>query len=80
MHITRPRLIHPSIFFLQSKAYLTEGLAAALAALGKAGLESHPGLLPALLAGVGARLNSPDPPVRWDSLFVPLFQSFDLGY
>ncbi len=48
-----------------AQACLTEALAAAVATLGRAALEGGaPGLLPALLAGVAARLDSPDTLVR----------------
>ena len=45
------------------QAYLTEALAAMVATLGGARLQGGP-LLPALLAGVGVRLDSPDALVR----------------
>lgn len=45
------------------QAYLTEALAAAIVTLGKSRLQGGP-LLPALLAGVSARLDSPDAVVR----------------
>jgi hypothetical protein len=45
------------------QAYLTEALAAVVATLGGGRLQGGP-LLPALLAGVGARLDSPDALVR----------------
>jgi telomere length regulation protein len=46
------------------QAYMTHALALMLQRLGKAGLESAPGLLPALLSGVSARLDSPEDAIR----------------
>ena len=46
------------------QAYMTHALGLILQRLGKAGLEAAPGLLPALLSGVSARLDSPQEPIR----------------
>ena len=46
------------------QAYMTRALVLMLQRLGKAGIEAAPGLLPALLSGVGARLDSPLDAVR----------------
>ena len=43
------------------QAYLTAALVQSLEMLGKGGLERHPSLLPTLLRGVTARLDSPTP-------------------
>lgn len=53
----RPAARHPL------QAYLTEALAAMVATLGGGRLQGGP-LLPALLAGMGVRLDSPDALVR----------------
>ena len=49
---------------VRRQAYLTAALVEAVGRLGAGPLEGHPGLLPALLAGVSTRLESPLPPVR----------------
>ena len=48
----------------RQQACLTAALVEAIGLLGKHPLETHPGLLPALLSGVSTRLESPLPPVR----------------
>lgn len=50
---------------VKQQACLSAALVEAVKQLGKAPIESHPGLLPALLSGVSVRLESPLPPVRW---------------
>ena len=49
---------------VRQQAYLTAALVDAVGRLGAEPLESYPGLLSALLAGVSTRLESPLPPVR----------------
>ena len=46
------------------QAYMTAALVRMVAALGRRGVEGTPGLLPALLGGVSARLDSPLLPIR----------------
>ena len=46
------------------QAYMTHALALLLQRLGRAGVEAAPRLLPLLLSGVSARLDSPLDPVR----------------
>ncbi len=48
----------------RQQAYMTAALAGLLRRLGGHALERAPGLLPALIAGVGVRLDSPLPTVR----------------
>lgn len=49
---------------VRQQAYMSAALEAAIARLGKEGLEGTPGLFAALLTGVSTRLNSPRPPIR----------------
>ena len=49
---------------VQQQAYMTAALAHSLDLLGKQQLEATPGLFPALLSGVSARLDSPEGPIR----------------
>ncbi len=53
---------------VRQQAYLTAALVEAVGRLGAGPLENFPGLLPALLAGVSTRLESPLPPVRSEGL------------
>ena len=46
------------------QAFMTAALARMVGALGRRGVEGTPGLLPALLGGVSARLDSPSLPIR----------------
>ncbi|KAK9822493.1 hypothetical protein WJX81_003452 [Elliptochloris bilobata] len=54
----------------QQQAYMTAALGDLLARLGGPALERTPGLLPALIAGVGTRLDSPLPSVRRQGMRV----------
>lgn len=49
---------------VQQQAYMTAALIQGLQLLGKRQLEHTPGLFPALLRGVSARLDSPEGPLR----------------
>ena len=49
---------------VQQQAYMTAALTHSLDLLGKQQLEATPGLFPALLSGVSARLDSPEGPIR----------------
>ncbi len=49
---------------VQQQAYMTAALIKCLQLLGREQLESTPGLFPALLTGVSARLDSPEGPLR----------------
>ena len=51
---------------VRQQAYLSAALVEAIGRLGVGPLENHPGLLPALLAGVSTRLESPLPPIRYN--------------
>ena len=49
---------------VQQQAYMTAALIGGLQLLGREQLERTPGLFPALLTGVSARLDSPEGPLR----------------
>ena len=55
---------------LQQQAYMTAALSHSLELLGKEQLEATPGLFPALLSGVSARLDSPEGPIRQEQSFT----------
>ena len=55
---------------VQQQAYMTAALSHSLELLGKQQLEATPGLFPALLSGVSARLDSPEGPIRQEEKFT----------